>query len=60
MESAAAAQVAILNGVPFIAVRAVSDRAGAEALTEIGVNLETAATRAATTAVEIVRGLSGP
>lgn len=55
MESAAAAQVAYLNGIPFIAVRAVSDHAGGEALAQITEGVETAARAAAEAVLEMVR-----
>jgi adenosylhomocysteine nucleosidase len=55
MESAAAAQVAYLNGIPFIAVRAVSDQAGGEALAQITGSVEAAAHAAARVALEMVR-----
>lgn len=57
MESAAAAQVALLNGIPFIAVRAVSDQAGDEALGQITGSVEAAARAAAQGVIEFVRRL---
>lgn len=55
MESAAAAQVAYLNGIPFIAVRAISDQAGGEALVEITASVEAAARAAGEAVIEVVR-----
>lgn len=54
MESAAAAQVAYLNGLPFIAVRAVSDHAGGDALAQITGSVEQAARAAARTVREMI------
>jgi adenosylhomocysteine nucleosidase len=58
MESAAAAQVATLNGIPFIAVRAVSDHAGDEALAQITNSVDEGARAAARAVIEVVRRIS--
>jgi adenosylhomocysteine nucleosidase len=55
MESAAAAQVALLNGVPFVAVRAVSDSADNGAQADIEANVDRAADAAARAVIELVR-----
>jgi adenosylhomocysteine nucleosidase len=55
MESAAAAQVAYLNGIPFLAVRAVSDQAGGEALAQITDSVDEGARAAARVVLEMVR-----
>jgi len=54
MESAAAAQVAILNGIPFLAVRAVSDYAGGDALAQITDGAEDSARAAARAVIELI------
>lgn len=54
MESAAAAQVAYLNGIPFLAVRAVSDYAGNEALAQITDSVEDASRAAARMVIEMI------
>jgi adenosylhomocysteine nucleosidase len=55
MESAAAAQVAYLNGIPFVAVRAISDQAGGDALVQITGSVERAARAAGAAVLEMVR-----
>ena len=55
MESAAAAQVAYLSGIPFIAVRAISDHAGGDAPEQITERVETAARAAGAAVLEMVR-----
>ncbi len=57
MESAAAAQVALLNGVPFLAVRAVSDDAGDTATAHIEAQIAQAGHAAARAVLELVRSL---
>ena len=54
MESAAAGQVAYLNDLPFIAVRAVSDYAGDEALAQITASVNEGARAAARMVIEMV------
>ncbi|MBK9125469.1 MAG: 5'-methylthioadenosine/S-adenosylhomocysteine nucleosidase [Chloroflexi bacterium] len=55
MESAAAAQVALLNDVPFIAVRAISDDAGDMADGQIEAQIVQAGRAAAAATLELVR-----
>lgn len=57
MESAAAAQVALLNDVPFLAVRAVSDDAGDTAGTQIEAQMAQAGQAAAAAVLDLVRAL---
>jgi adenosylhomocysteine nucleosidase len=59
MEGAAVAQVCHQQGVPFLVVRGLSDRAGADARSEARRNLEAAAANAAAVALAVVRRL-GP
>lgn len=54
MESAAVAQVALLNDIPFLAVRAVSDSAAATARTDIAATMDTAASAAARVVITLV------
>lgn len=57
MESAAAAQVALLNSVPFVAVRAVSDDAGDSADIQIEAQIARAGRSAAAVVLDLVRAL---
>lgn len=60
MESAAVAQVALLNNVPFVAIRAVSDFADSAAQGDIEANLTRAADAAAAATIELVRRIRSP
>jgi len=57
MESAAIAQVSIQNNIPFLILRAVSDRAGGEAQGEITVSFATAAQAACDALRDIITKL---
>ena len=56
METTALAQVAYLYGIPFVAVRAISDLCGPTASKDFSVSLDVAATRSAAVVTSIVEG----
>ncbi|MDN5559416.1 MAG: 5'-nucleosidase, partial [Ruaniaceae bacterium] len=56
MATTALAQAAYLYGIPFVAVRAISDLCGPTASKDFSVSLDVAATRSAAVVTSIVEG----